>query len=141
MIHPGEKVALVGANGAGKSTLIHHLNGILIGEGDVKILGMTVEKKNLKRIRGKVGIVFQNPDDQLFSSTVYEDVAYGPIYQGLNKREVKIRVEEALSMVGMQDYINRNSYHLSIGEKKGYLSQPFYRCSQNFWLWMNQHQV
>ncbi len=117
-IHPGEKIGLVGANGAGKSTLIRHLNGVLMGEGDLKVAGMTVEKKNLKQIRGKVGVVFQNPDDQLFSPTVYEDVAYGPLYQGVNRQEIDQRVSSALAMVGMQDYALRNSYHLSIGEKK-----------------------
>lgn len=117
-IYWGEKIALVGANGAGKSTLIQHLNGILMGQGEVKVSGMAVEKKNLKQIRGKVGIVFQNPDDQLFSPTVYEDVAYGPLYQGLSEEEINQRVTQALAMVGMQDYRERNSYHLSIGEKK-----------------------
>jgi cobalt/nickel transport system ATP-binding protein len=117
-VYPGEKIALVGANGAGKSTLIQHLNGILMGQGEVKVLGMTVEKKNLKQIRGKIGIVFQNPDDQLFSPTVYEDVAYGPLYQGLREEEIDQRVTQALAMVGMPDYRERISYHLSIGEKK-----------------------
>ncbi len=114
----GEKIALVGANGAGKSTLIHHLNGILMGDGEVRVLGMSVEKENLKNIRGKVGVVFQNPDDQLFSPTVFEDVAYGPLYQGLKRQEIEQRVNLALASVGMQTYIHRNSYHLSLGEKK-----------------------
>ncbi len=117
-IHPGEKIGLVGANGAGKSTLIQQLNGVLMGEGELKVAGMTVEKRNLKQIRGKVGVVFQNPDDQLFSPTVYEDVAYGPLYQGLTKQKIDQQVSQALAMVGMQDYVHRNSYHLSIGEKK-----------------------
>ena len=117
-IEPCEKVALVGPNGAGKSTLILHLNGILHGEGMVQVCSLPVDKANLARIRGMVGLVFQNPDDQLFSPTVYDDVAFGPLYQGLPEAEVRQRVQEALAAVGMQDYAGRVSHHLSMGEKK-----------------------
>jgi cobalt/nickel transport system ATP-binding protein len=114
----GQKISLVGANGAGKSTLLMHLNGIFTGEGQIFIDGLLVHKKTLNQIRSQVGVIFQNPDDQLFSPTVYEDVAFGPIYQGLCKQEVQQKVEMALSDVGMSDYASRNPYHLSSGEKK-----------------------
>lgn len=118
-IQPNEKVALVGPNGAGKSTLILHLNGILRGEGTVRVCGMYVgQDSNLGKIRAAVGMVFQIPDDQLFSPTVYEDVAFGPLYQGLPQIEVDRRVEEALTAVGLQAYAKRVSHHLSVGEKK-----------------------
>lgn len=117
-ITPGEKVALVGPNGAGKSTLILHLNGILTGKGTVCVAGLEVNEKNLKLVRARVGMVFQSPDDQLFSPTVFDDVAYGPIYQGLLESEVHRRVEEALAVVGMGGYAGRVSHHLSLGEKK-----------------------
>jgi cobalt/nickel transport system ATP-binding protein len=117
-IQPCEKVALVGPNGAGKSTLILHLNGILGGENGVRVCGLPVTKDNLGRIRAMVGLVFQTPDDQLFSPTVFEDVAFGPIYQGLPLPEVQARVAEALAAVNMTAYSNRVSHHLSSGEKK-----------------------
>lgn len=117
-ISPCEKVALVGPNGAGKSTLILHLNGILRGDGEVTVAGLDVNDKNLGKIRGSVGLVFQTPDDQLFSPTVFDDVAYGPIYQGLSKQDVHERVDEALAVVGMSDFKSRVSHHLSVGEKK-----------------------
>ena len=118
-IGPCEKVALVGPNGAGKSTLILHLNGILTGvQGQVQVCGLSVQKPNLGRVRAQVGLVFQTPDDQLFSPTVFDDVAFGPLYQGLPEREVRQRVDEALALVHMQDYRDRVSHHLSVGEKK-----------------------
>jgi cobalt/nickel transport system ATP-binding protein len=117
-IAPDEKVALVGPNGAGKSTLLLHLNGILSGEGVVRVCGLETADGNLGRIRAMVGLVFQNPDDQLFSPTVFDDVAYGPLYQGLSPQEVQSRVEEALTAVGMDGYQDRVSHHLSAGEKK-----------------------
>jgi cobalt/nickel transport system ATP-binding protein len=117
-IAPGEKVALVGPNGAGKSTLMLHLNGILQGQGKVHVCGLDVIKANLGKVRAAVGLVFQNPDDQLFSPTVFDDVAFGPIYQGLKKAEVEARVDRALEAVHMRDYASRVSHHLSVGEKK-----------------------
>ncbi|MGB8252091.1 MAG: ATP-binding cassette domain-containing protein [Anaerolineaceae bacterium] len=114
----GEKVALIGPNGAGKSTLLLHLNGILSGIGNIKIMGLEPTRENLPIIRALIGLVFQNPDDQLFSPTVFEDVAYGPIYQGLDKATVQSRVNQALDDVHMQEYQERVSHHLSLGEKK-----------------------
>lgn len=118
-VAPGEKVALLGPNGAGKSTLILHLNGILrVQSGSVCVAGITVGEKTLGRVRASVGLVFQNPDDQLFSPTVFEDVAFGPIYQGLPEAAVRARVQEALGAVRMDEYKPRVSHHLSTGEKK-----------------------
>lgn len=118
-IEGGEKVALVGQNGAGKSTLILHLNGILRPKsGGVRVAGLDVTEKNLGRVRAAVGLVFQTPDDQLFSPTVFDDVAFGPIYQGLPEAEVRERVAQALADVGMEGFGPRVSHHLSIGQKK-----------------------
>ncbi|MCS6939608.1 MAG: ABC transporter ATP-binding protein [Roseiflexaceae bacterium] len=114
----GEKVALVGPNGAGKSTLLLHLNGILRGKGRIEIAGIPVNDRTLPQVRARVGLVFQNPDDQLFSPTVFEDVAFGPLHMGLAADEVRARVDRALAMVGMSAYHERHPYHLSMGEKK-----------------------
>jgi cobalt transport protein ATP-binding subunit len=117
-IAPGEKVALVGPNGAGKSTLILHLNGILRGQGQVQVCGLPIADENLGRIRAAVGVVFQDPDDQLFSPSVGEDVAFGPTYMGLTEQEVDRRVRQALESVGMAGSEARVPHHLSGGEKK-----------------------
>src|ERR1044072_627247 len=94
----GDKVALVGPNGAGKSTLMLHLNGILSGQGEVTIGGQRLTRDNLRAIRAMVGLVFQNPDDQLFSPTVFEDVAFGPLHMGLPMEEVERRVKGGLEV-------------------------------------------
>ncbi len=117
-IAPGEKVALVGPNGAGKSTLLLHLAGILRGEGDIRVSSVPVTEATMAAIRAAVGLVFQDPNDQLFSASVYDDVAYGPIYMGLPEPEVVERVAKALAAVGMRDSQDRMPYHLSEGEKK-----------------------
>ena len=114
----GEKVALVGPNGAGKSTLMLHLNGILTGRGDVTVGDKRIMRDNLPAIRAMVGLVFQNPDDQLFSPTVFEDVAFGPLHMGLARDEVEARVIAALQAVRMSGFRDRLSHHLSVGEKK-----------------------
>jgi cobalt/nickel transport system ATP-binding protein len=118
-ISAGERVALVGPNGAGKSTLMLHLNGILRAEsGTIRLCGMELADSTLRAIRRAVGLVFQNPDDQLFSPTVFDDVAFGPIYQGCPETETRARVRKALAAVHMEAYIDRVSHHLSVGEKK-----------------------
>lgn len=114
----GEKVAIIGANGAGKSTLLLHLNGILQGEGTVRVLDTPVTDGRLREIRQKVGIVFQDPDDQLFMTTVAQDVAFGPTNQGLPQGEIAKRVHNALSAVGMEGQDHRTAHHLSFGQKK-----------------------
>ncbi len=117
-IYQGETVALIGPNGAGKSTLLLHLNGILRSNGMVKVFGKPVDDKNLRWVRSKVGLIFQNPDDQLFSSTVFDDVAFGPINMGYSEAEVRQCVARALDWVGMTGYEQRSPHHLSMGEKK-----------------------
>lgn len=117
-IAPGEKVALVGPNGAGKSTLMLHLNGILQGQGEIKVCGWPLDKGNLGKVRAAVGLVFQDADDQLFSPTVFEDVAFGPLHMGVPEAEARERVAKALAAVGMNAYTDRVSHHLSVGEKK-----------------------
>lgn len=117
-VQPQEKIALMGANGAGKSTLLLHLNGILSGQGQITVAGLVLDKKTLTQIRAMVGLVFQNPDDQLFSPTVHDDIAFGPRYQGLSEEEIYSRVNTALHDVGLDGFSHRNSYHLSSGEKK-----------------------
>ena len=118
-VNHGEKVALVGPNGAGKSTLMLHLNGILKGTaGRVRVDGMDVIKENLGVIRARVGLVFQNPDDQLFSTTVFEDVAFGPLHMGYSNDEVHHRVHDALDKVGIGGFAERMPHHLSVGERK-----------------------
>ncbi len=114
----GEKVALVGPNGAGKSTLMLHLNGILSGHGEVRVAEKRLTRDNLPVIRAMVGLVFQNPDDQLFSPTVFEDVAFGPLHMGLPMEDVESRVKSALEAVRMSGFRDRLSHHLSVGEKK-----------------------
>lgn len=117
-INPGEKTALVGPNGSGKSTLLLHLNGILSGEGEVHVCGKELTDESLRQIRALVGLVFQDPDDQLFSQSVYEDVAFGPLYMGLPKEGIAQKVRQALEDVGMAGSEKRVPHHLSEGEKK-----------------------
>ena len=117
-VYQGETVALIGPNGAGKSTLLLHFNGILHSNGVVKVFGRSVDDKNLRWVRSRVGLVFQNPDDQLFSPTVFEDVAFGPINMDHSEAEVRESVTRALDWVGMTGYEQRSPHHLSLGEKK-----------------------
>ena len=117
-INPGERFGLIGPSGAGKSTLLLHLNGILTGTGEIKIGETTVEKKSLAEIRKKVGMVFQNPDDQLFNPTVEEDIAFGPLNFGFSRELVADRVKEALISMNLAGFEKSVSHHLSIGERK-----------------------
>ncbi|GAB4278529.1 MAG: ABC transporter ATP-binding protein [Coriobacteriia bacterium] len=118
-IEEGESVALLGPNGAGKSTLILHLNGLLRPtEGEVAICGVPVSEENLRAVRSMVGMVFQDPDDQLFMTTVHDDVAFGPLNMGLAPDEVANRVHDALHDVGLAEMASRPAQHLSFGQRK-----------------------
>ncbi len=118
-IFVGESVGLVGPNGAGKSTLLLHLNGIIKNQsGHINIAGMALNKKNIREVRHKVGMVFQDPEDQLFMSTVFDDVAFGPINMGFTEEHVHERVKLALKKVSLEGYEDRCPHHLSMGEKK-----------------------
>ncbi|MGA4841396.1 energy-coupling factor ABC transporter ATP-binding protein [Streptomyces sp. G45] len=115
----GERVALLGPNGAGKTTLVLHLNGILTaGAGTVTVAGLPVGKRHMAEIRRRVGIVFQDPDDQLFMPTVREDVAFGPAAAGVRGPDLEARVRQALDRVGMADYGDRPPHHLSFGQRR-----------------------
>lgn len=114
----GEKVAVVGPNGAGKSTLFLHLNGILRGQGRVCVAGVELNDKAVRAVRARVGLVFQDPDDQLFSPTVFEDVAFGPLHLDYPRDEVEERVTRALAAVGMSGYEEQMPHHMSLGERK-----------------------
>ena len=111
-------MVLLGPNGSGKTTFVLHLNGLLSGSGEVRIGGCQVVKRNLRKVRQKVGLVFQEPDDQLFMPTVREDVAFGPSNLGLLAEEVDQVVASALELVGLRGLENRAPYHLSAGEKR-----------------------
>jgi len=115
----GERVALLGPNGAGKTTLVLHLNGILTGgAGTVTVAGLPVGRKHMAEIRRRVGIVFQDPDDQLFMPTVREDVAFGPAAAGMRGPELEARVMKALAQVGMAEFADRPPHHLSFGQRR-----------------------
>jgi cobalt/nickel transport system ATP-binding protein len=116
----GEKVAVVGPNGAGKSTLLLHLNGTLRtrGDGRVRVAGLGVDDKTVRAVRARVGLVFQDPDDQLFSPTAFEDVAFGPLHMGYPEEEVRARVSRALAAVGMAGHEDQMPHHMSLGERK-----------------------
>lgn len=110
---------MLGPNGAGKSTLVQHLNGLFLPqEGSVRIMGETLGKSNARKIRTRVGVVFQNPDDQVFSSTVWEDVCFGPANMGLKAEDIIERSAQALRAVGMLEWKDKAPYHLSYGQKK-----------------------
>ena len=118
-VFAGESVAIIGPNGSGKTTLLLHLNGILKGQkGSVEILGTNTNDGDITELRRRVGIIFQDPDDQLFMSSVFDDVAFGPINMGVAKELVKERVKTALELVGLSGYEDRCSHQLSFGEKK-----------------------
>jgi cobalt/nickel transport system ATP-binding protein len=118
-VHRGERVALLGPNGAGKTTLVLHLNGILApGRGTVDVCGLPVSRPNLQEIRRRVGVVFQDPDDQLFMPTVRDDVAFGPANLGIRGAELEARVADALDRVGMGAFADRPPHHLSFGQRR-----------------------
>ncbi|MGM0596937.1 MAG: energy-coupling factor ABC transporter ATP-binding protein [Myxococcota bacterium] len=117
-VESGEKVALIGENGAGKSTLVYHLNGIMGENKSISIAGLPLEKANFPGIRQKVGLVFQNADDQLFCNTIAEDIGFGLKNLGFDKKSRKKKIRNILQQVGLTGFENRNPAHLSMGEKK-----------------------
>ena len=114
----GERVAVLGPNGAGKTTLMLHLNGLMTGSGALEVTGVDVGPRTLGELRRRVGLVFQDPDDQLFMPTVGEDVAFGPLNMGLDRGAAQERVAEALGAVRMQSVAERAPYQLSMGERR-----------------------
>jgi cobalt/nickel transport system ATP-binding protein len=121
-VERGERVAILGPNGAGKTTLVMHMNGIHPAEhGSVSVAGEVIDTKDkelLRRIRGKVGIVFQDPDDQLFMPTVGEDIAFGPYNMGIRGAELDAVVDQALALVHMSEFKDRPPHHLSFGQRR-----------------------
>lgn len=117
-VKEGESIAVVGHNGAGKSTLLKHLNGILRGHGEISIAGLPMNKDNLKAIRQQVGIVFQDPDDQLFCPTVFDDIAFGLVNMGVEREQIKGRVSKTLAQMDLAGFEERSAHHLSFGQKK-----------------------
>lgn len=114
----GECLGLVGPNGAGKSTLLLHLNGILRGRGDVRVLGLTMHAKNLKEIRARVGLVFQDPRQQLFLPSIAEDIAFGPLNTGWPPKVARLRVARIMELFDLNKISDSSPLHLSPGEQK-----------------------
>jgi cobalt/nickel transport system ATP-binding protein len=114
----GERVAVLGPNGAGKTTLMLHLNGLLAGEGELSVAGIDVGRGDPRELRARVGLVFQDPDDQLFMPTVREDVAFGPAAAGIKGAALEERVRTALERVGMREFADRPPHHLSFGQRR-----------------------
>jgi len=117
-VREGETLAIIGPNGAGKSTLLLHLNGLLRAEGKIKIFGQAINKKNIGKIRSKVGFVFQDPNDQLFMPSVADDVAFGLFNQGLDRLEVEKRVWSVLKTLELEHCARKSAFNLSLGEMK-----------------------
>lgn len=117
-VKSGEKLALIGANGAGKSTLMLAIEGILDSTGEIKIDDLVVDSKNIVKVRQQVGMLFQNPDDQLFMATIYDDIAFGPRNAGLDEESVKYRVEDRLKLLNIEHLKNKTALKLSGGEKR-----------------------
>lgn len=117
-LDPGETVALLGPNGSGKTTFVLHLNGLLTGDGNIEVCGLTLDKKTIPAVRRKVGLVFQDSESQLFMPTVLEDVAFGLLNQGLDTDSAIAQARAALETVGMSAAAVKAPYHLSAGEKK-----------------------
>ncbi|MBI0584645.1 MAG: ABC transporter ATP-binding protein [Methanomassiliicoccus sp.] len=118
-IKEGERVSLVGPNGAGKSTLLHMMDALYIPtEGELEVAGIKVDKKTAPQATMKAGLLFQDPDDQIFMPRVWDDVAFGPINMMLDEKEVSRRVERSMALAGVSEYAERVPHHLSFGEKK-----------------------
>lgn len=117
-VKSGEKLALIGANGAGKSTLMLAIEGILDSTGEIKIDDLVVDSKNIVKVRQQVGMIFQNPDDQLFMATIYDDIAFGPRNAGLDEESVKYRVEDRLKLLNIEHLKDKTALKLSGGEKR-----------------------
>jgi cobalt/nickel transport system ATP-binding protein len=117
-VRHGERLAVLGPNGAGKTTLMLHLNGLLAGEGELSVTGIDVGGGETRALRARVGLVFQDPDDQLFMPTVREDVAFGPLNRGCSRIEVEERIREALGAVRMTELADRAPHQLSLGQRR-----------------------
>ena len=118
VLDESETVILLGANGSGKTTFVLHLNGLLQGSGDITVCGTPLTPANLAGIRSKVGMVFQDSEEQLFMPTVLEDVAFGPLHLGLTAEQARDAALKSLKSVGMEHALSKAPYHLSAGEKK-----------------------
>ena len=118
-VDQGEQVAILGPNGAGKSTLLKIIGGLMFPfRGEVRVFREELTKKNADRLRRKVGMLFQDPDDQIFMPNVWDDIAFGPINMGLGEVEIKKRVKIAMKQTGLVGFEDRVAHHLSFGEKK-----------------------